>query len=250
MEIFRDQKPSLLLPQVPNEYSHFPCLYYGSREIKETGVGTVKIKGSRAMGVLISPARAYIVYNTADNLMKWNSRTELKTKAYIGQLLHDKHWSTPVCGMVIGANEGMALQILNSTGGEKRSNLIVDTDVYNHMYYIPDTNNRPLCMALLTRPDFSEQLREDIIAAFEMEPSVSASFLEHDAVTQEGLPVLISCDFDLARIVRFYTALLLRSRKGVVICFDFQAQVFSKYFADVSEIFAIASDGLLGGESR
>lgn len=248
VEIFRDQKPSLLLPQASNENSHFSCVYYGSREIKESGVDAVKIKGSRAMGVLISPARAYIVYNTSGNLMQWNSRSESKMKAYISQLLHDRHLYGDVYSIVIGTNEDLALQILNSTGGNKRSSLIVDIDVYDHIYYVPDTNNRSLCMTFLTQPDFAEQLKDDIIAAFEMNPAASDSFLQHDAITRAGLPVLISCDFDLARVVRFYTALQLRRRKGVVICFDFQAQVFSEYFAGISEIMAIASDSILGGE--
>lgn len=46
--------------------------------------------------------------------------------------------------------------------------------------------------------------------------------IEHDAIDENGDPVLFAYLCDMPRIRRFDTALNLQDRRGAVICFDFQ----------------------------
>ena len=70
---FPDEKP--LLFSESGEAATFPMrslpLFYSSREIKELGAVTTKIKNSRSMGILMAPHCVYAVYNTGNTLLKW-----------------------------------------------------------------------------------------------------------------------------------------------------------------------------------
>ena len=53
--------------------------------------------------------------------------------------------------------------------------------------------------------------------------------IEHDAFEADGTPVLFCYFFDLPRIARFNSALDLMDSSGIIICFDFQADVLRRY---------------------
>ena len=81
---FPDEKPLLF-----SEYSEavtFPMrslpLFYSSREIKNLGAVTTKIKNSRSMGILMAPHCVYAVYNTGNTLLKWEYKTEVRLNAF------------------------------------------------------------------------------------------------------------------------------------------------------------------------
>lgn len=242
-EIFRDRKPPIYQT---NPGTGSSPAYYCSREIKECGEEAVKIKGSRAMGVLLVPHCTYAVYNTANTLIRWDSRSERKMKTFLSRALQTRGTKYgQVRALVIGTDIDVSLQILISTGGEKRKYLLVDTDVYDHMHFVPLTAERHLAMYILTDPEFGLELNAGIIAAFQLKEPVLNSFVEHDAITAYGLPVLIACDFDLVRIVRFATGLRLRNRQGIVVCFDFQVEVLTDYFDGIAEVMPIESNTLI-----
>lgn len=45
-------------------------LFYASREIKELGPETTKIRNSRSMGILMAPQCVYVLYNTGNGVLK------------------------------------------------------------------------------------------------------------------------------------------------------------------------------------
>jgi dihydroxyacetone kinase DhaKLM complex PTS-EIIA-like component DhaM len=61
--------------------------FYNSREIKELGTEFVKIQGARAVGVLLTDEIVYVVYNLGSGLMKWNYKSEMRTKALMKSVL-------------------------------------------------------------------------------------------------------------------------------------------------------------------
>ena len=69
---FRDEKPFLFSPVWDNssEFVRTP-VFYNSREIKEIGTVFVKIRGARSVGVLLTSADIFVVYNLGYSLMKW-----------------------------------------------------------------------------------------------------------------------------------------------------------------------------------
>ena len=57
--------------------------YYSSREVKEIGPQSSKIRGSRATGVLLTESGIFVVYNTAASKTKWEYKAELRMKALL-----------------------------------------------------------------------------------------------------------------------------------------------------------------------
>ena len=53
-------------------------------------------------------------------------------------------------------------------------------------------------------------------------PSPKDSAIENDAVTEDGMPILFAYQPDLPKLYRFYAALELHKRSGIIVCFNFQ----------------------------
>ena len=60
-------------------------------------------------------------------------------------------------------------------------------------------------------------------------PKDAGLSIEHDALDQNGNPVLFGYFLDIPRINRFHTALQLQERTGILICFDFQKEVLHRF---------------------
>jgi hypothetical protein len=66
--------------------------------------------------------------------------------------------------------------------------------------------------------------------------------VENDAVDGDGNPVLFGYSCDMPRIARFANALQFQGRKGMLACFDFQAEVFSRCFGERIGLHTISFD--------
>ena len=87
--VFKDEKPDIFSPAPYNNIFTVPIApaFYNSREIKEIGTVFVKIKGARSVGVLVTPRDILVVYNIGNALMKWDYRSEMRTKALMKTVL-------------------------------------------------------------------------------------------------------------------------------------------------------------------
>ena len=82
--LFRDEKPC---PFSAAAHHHSaPAAFYGSREVKEMGVETVKIRGSRMVGVLAAPGGPCLCYNCAGNIPSFDRQSELRAKVFFQNL--------------------------------------------------------------------------------------------------------------------------------------------------------------------
>ena len=63
-------------------------VFHSSRKIKEDFRETLKIKGSRMMGVLETNSDIFTVYNIGSSYPKWNYQSELRAKIYIRSKWH------------------------------------------------------------------------------------------------------------------------------------------------------------------
>ncbi len=84
VSIFRDGKPDVFYPEgcsrtQPLTVEH--AAYYNYREMKEVSGEFAKIRGARAVGILLTEQDAFMTYNTGDALMKWEYKSEMRTKA-------------------------------------------------------------------------------------------------------------------------------------------------------------------------
>ena len=87
--VFKDEKPDIFSPAPYGNMltETIAPAFCNSREIKEIGTVFVKIKGARSVGVLLTPRDILVVYNIGNALMKWDYRSEMRTKSLMKTVL-------------------------------------------------------------------------------------------------------------------------------------------------------------------
>ena len=237
VQLYRDEKRLLFCPEKKEQLELKLPVFYQAREIKELGAEAVKINNSRAIGILLAPARIYAVYYTGNSLMKWEYRTELKVKTLLqyhmgrGVLSKDNiypwyHPDTPIKAVIIGETMDVALKLMNSQGGYKKSYFCLDAS-FACFHFIPATSAGETMLRILCSPELKNSLAKLLLSDL-MLPDAKLG-MEHDAIG-DGVPILLCFDFDMLRITRFFTSLSLHGISGRIICFDFQKEVLEEYF--------------------
>lgn len=226
--LFRDDKPCPFSAAVLHPSA--PTAFYGSREVKEMGIETVKIRGSRMVGVLAAPGGPCLCYNCAGNMPAFDHQSELRAKVFFQNL----------------ARRGGAAQ-LNVTGLlfadriETLGQVLAQSHTRDREYFLFGEGCEPFY--LLTNDHYGDvqlrllcnvPLRQSFLAVLRQgfAPPCPGRQIEHDAMTTAGQPVLFACLPDLPRLFRFCSALELYDRQGVLVCFDFQAAALKQGCGD------------------
>lgn len=232
--IFPDEKTSLIGPApLPVETQmgiRLPA-YYSSLEIKALGPDSTKIKNARFCGILLTRQCIYLVYNAGDSLMRWEQKSEIKTRALIAYLLcrerlPERYARAEVQGILMGADMEAARRLL-CAGDPKASRVFRLDQTFEHFHFVPGNPQGELLLQLLCTDVRSLELRE--VLSDGLQPADRRAPIENDGFETDGIPVLFSFDGDLQRLSNFVSMLQLRESKGVVVCFDFQAQAFGAY---------------------
>lgn len=230
VQIHRDEKPDVFSPDWEENIrlSIKAPAFYNSREIKEMGTVFTKIRGARSVGVLLTPSDVLVVYNLGNALMKWEYKSEMRTKALMKTVLCRErlpHQYPPdtVQGLIFGNSMDLAYELLKGEGGKQY--FILDGN-YEHFYYLTNDRQGEKLLRLLCSRTQTERLENILYDG--LYESEAANF-ECDAVDGNGNPVLLSFFCDLPRIKRFDTALQLQNKSGTLICFDFQREVLERY---------------------
>lgn len=242
--IFRDEKPLVFRPDFRDTAILPLPVFYHSREIKELGDEHTKINNSRIQGILLAPSCIYAVFYTGDSLLKWEYRTELRVKALLnyhasrgvlskGRVEPAYNPDSPIKALFIGKDMGTALKLLTSTGGYQKSYFCLDKS-FDYFHYIPADPAGETLLRVLCSPELMENLKTLLLS--DLHPPCMDLPLEHDAVTEDGLPILLAFDFDMLRLVHFHTALSFQALRGHLICFDFQTDVLRQFFGADIEI--------------
>lgn len=232
--VFRGTKPGVFGLEGGEQYIYAveSPAFYSSREIKEFGSEFIKVRGARTVGTLIAESVAFVVYNMGNSLMKWSYKSEMRTKALMKtifrqRLPHQYQPAESIQGLILGNDMELAYQLMTNTGDTKKNYFVLDGN-YDNFHFITNDHQGEVILKLLCSrervAELSKILSENLYAR---EPGW---LIENDAVDENGDPVLFAYSFDLPRIVRFNTALQLQNRQGIVICFDFQADVLRRFF--------------------
>lgn len=232
VSIFRDEKPFLFLHELDEEIRLTKPAFYSSREIKEFGVETVKIRGSRMTGALVCPGGCYVVYNTGGSLMEFDFRAEQRTYSLLNYVLCNDRLSHQlssgqIYGLLTGKGMEPLAQILTSADTGTRCFFLLDGD-YPHFYYLTNDKRGEMLLKLLTNPVKAKMLNR-VLSQGLMQKAPGFP-MEHDALDLDGNPVLFAYFLDMPRITRFYTALQLQKRSGTLICFDYQEEALRSVY--------------------
>jgi len=250
--IFRDEKPPVFYPAGKKEIAPLHICeptFYSSREIKEVGTNFVKIKNARMVGALLTLSALYVVYNSSDAQMKWHYKSEMRTKALMKTILcrerlpHQYH-PDQLQAVLLGDSMDVAYRILMHSDGQKRNYFVLDLN-YEHFHFFPNDTNGESALKLLCDAKRTQMLHA--ILSENLFEARTGWAIEHDAIAAGDIPVLFACNFDMPRIARFATALQFQERQGIIICFDFQADVLRRYCGEYTTIQTISLEKFKGG---
>ena len=197
--------------------------YYSSREVKEIGPQTVKIRGSRAAGVLLADSGVFSIYNTGATQMKWAYKSEMRLKALLQMELcqnrfPDQFMNAQQCAIVFGTDMERLDTLMGADGGKPHNYFALDGS-FDHFCFLTSDHKGEAILRLLCDPDLRETL--DGILTENLRPPNPDYPVENDGF-EDMKPVLFGYACDMPRIRRFDTALALRGERGLMICFDFQ----------------------------
>ena len=106
--------------------------------------------------------------------------------------------------------------------------------LYEHFYFLTNDYHGETLLWLLCRPDVIGQLNATLLQ--ELQLPCRNAFIENDARTDAGAPILFCYLPDLPRLFRFLSALELLQMKGAILCFDFQAGALRPLCGDKVEL--------------
>ena len=199
--VYRDEKPAIF---APDGYAGGRIVYpafFSSREVKEMGIDTTKIRSSRSTGILLAPSGIFVTYNSSSALMKWRYKSEMRVKALIWSVICQQRLAPQfrhedVHGLILGNSMDLAYQILTSTGGRKHDFFMLDGS-YEHFLYLTNNHQGEVILALLCDPVKTAELDRILLQGLTArQPGLA---IEHDGVSPDGSPVLFGYFCDLPR---------------------------------------------------
>lgn len=208
--------------------------YYSSREVKAIGIESTKIKNARFCGVMLTEGMVYLCYNAGESIMRWEQKSEIKTRALISylvcrELLPGRYSSNAVQGIMFGGTPDSALPLLqNRTGKSERAFRLDQT--FDHFHFVPQNSEGDMLMRLLYDEALADKLRSTLASG--LLPVDPGAPIENDGFEEDGTPVLFAFDGDLQRLSNFVQMLQLRKSQGAAFCFDFQANTLRGYGGD------------------
>ena len=238
--VYPEEKPALFSGN-PQDSAKFALpLFYTAREWKELGAETIKINNSRSLGILLCEDALYVLYFTGDHPINWESRTELRLKAFLNYHLKQdifeglcqKNTDYPIKAIFLGSPMDSARILMESNGGFQKSYFYLDGS-FDFMHFLPVSMEGITMLKLLSNHALQSAL--DTLLLSDLAPANPDLGLTHDAVKGVS-PVLLSYNFDMLRISRFKTALSFHGITGHLICFDFQKEVLQSYFGNLATL--------------
>lgn len=242
--LYLDEKPDVFYPHgvdPPDLRSMLSPAFYSSREIKDMGIDSPGIRGSRAVGILLTPENLLITYNAIGGLLKVDYKPEMRLKALArtticGQRLGHQYTPDNIRGLLFGTDMALAGKLLCESQGKDRNYFIFDGG-YDHFHYLTHDPQGEAILKILCDPARHRMLTRILSIGFHARDS--GSMFENDATDASGRPVLFAVDCDLPRIGRFKRALLTHDIVGTLLCFDFQADALRLFCGDLAVIKSI-----------
>ena len=225
--IFADDKPKLYAPLADSSQSS-QSAYYTSYEVKDRGEESIKIKNARFNGLLRCCMGDYLVYNTGASVIKWESMSEFRAAELVGRLLGSK-----IRQMIIGDTMDTAWDLLTSDGGPEHQYFELD-DFIPSIVFVPNDAYGDFFLRMNCLSDSMKRLKYSVLQKMNLQPCPNS--LDCDGYADAKTAVLFACDMDLKRIRNLKDGAKPKSLNLIVICFDFQAELLSRYYGNLATI--------------
>ena len=240
--IFYDRKPVVFTPDKSQLPSVKKAAFYTPREIRQLEMDTIKLRGSRICGVLMTPDNVYSVYNCIPGLNKLDYRYEDKARSLLisaicNERLYHQYSTKQMCGLVIGADLTVFSQIIASKDSSIRSHFFSEGN-YESFYYLTNDHYGAVLLKLIC--DIPRKNALGRILVQDLQSADPEYAFVNDGFDRFGNPVLLGYFMDIPRINRFCRGLRLHKKHGIIICFDFQKKTLSDMYSALAVIQAIS----------
>ena len=233
-EIVPSRLPKLQREVIQNTFENKQG-YYGRKQIKEASFLKIdKSAYTRIIGALFGNRKAFAVYNTRGEPLRWSVDGERTACVYLKILSNmNANLYNPRSAILFGENAGVAIKTLENHEKIKKN----ETLPYNHLYFIPLNENgiRQLRILLL------ENWHEELLSALFPEEIRIQQFDMCDAMWQEK-HVCVYMHGDLAKLAWIRRFGLQIEAQFEVVCFPFQADFVKAYLGDLATVKVIALD--------
>ena len=232
--IYRDEKPPIFSPNVSKPLYIDAPTFYDSREMKELGLEMVKVHGSRMVGSLLTSSRTFAVFNGMDAVPTFDTQIEQRGKIMLQNIRYTRTGvSHTPDGILLSDQWAVMATLLENAKTCKKEHFLFD-EGYEHFYFLTNDYHGETLLWLLCRPDVIKRLNSLLLQ--ELQLPCRNAFIENDARTDAGAPILFCYLPDLPRLFRFLSALELLQMKGAILCFDFQADALQALCGDKVEL--------------
>jgi hypothetical protein len=135
--------------------------------------------------------------------------------------------------------------LLNYFGPEKKTKTGFEllTETYRHFYFITNDGHGDMLMGLLCNAAQMSLLKAALTKKH-LPPDIKYP-IEHDAITEDGNPVLFCCLLNVPRLVKFKKGMLLHNKSGKVVAFDYQEDALREYLGAEAEIKPIGFEAVM-----
>lgn len=211
--------------------------FYTSREQKNQDNN--KIRGSRAAGILLTPYRAYAIYNTGSAETMWSLSSEkvyneVMVDELSRKLLLHQYKGDSVHGVMMGKDMEILEKYLNPTE-KKVQNLNFLDLTYESFYYITNDNHGEFQLRVLCNKAKMNELKYQFVTS-QFAPVDTKFPVVHDAINKDGNPVLFCFLLDIPRLIRFKGGLGFQNKTGVVLCLTHQRDMLMRYLGNDAEV--------------
>lgn len=224
--IFADEKPNLYAPLADSSQSSQS--YYTSYEVKNRGEESIKINNARFNGLLRCCTGDYLVYNTGASVIKWEAMSEFRASELVGHLL-----GSEIRQLIIGDTMDTAWDLLTSDGGKEHQYFELD-DLIPSILFIPNDAEGDFLLRMNCLTNSIQRLKYSVFQKMNLQSCPNS--LDCDGYTDDKTAVLFACDMDLKRIRNLKIGAEAKFLKLIIICFDFQAELLSRYYGDLASL--------------
>lgn len=240
--IFYDRKPVIFTPDPAELPPVKKAAFYTPREIRQLEMDTIKLRGSRICGVLMTADNVYSVYNCIPGLNKLDYRYEDKARSLLirsicDERLYHQYSAKQLYGLIIGADLTVFSQIIASTDSGIRFHFFSNGN-YKSFYYLTNDHYGAVLLKLLCDTPRKNALARILVQ--DLRPANPEYAFVNDGFDRFGNPVLLGYFMDIPRINRFCRGLRLHKKHGIIICFDFQKKTLSDMYSALAVIQAIS----------
>ena len=232
--IYRDEKPPIFSPNVSKPlYIDVPT-FYDSREMKELGLEMIKVHGSRMVGSLLTPSRTFAVFNGMETVPTFDTQIEQRGKIMLQNIRYTRTGASHTPDGILLSDQWAVMTTLLEDAKTYKKEHFLFGEGYEHFYFLTNDYHGETLLWLLCHSDVIGRLSAMLLQ--ELQPPCRNAFIENDARTDAGTPILFCYLPDLPRLFRFLSALELLQMKGAILCFDFQANALQPLCGDRVEL--------------